>query len=76
MKASSTCLTVPFKNTEKTSFIIPLKEYIVSTYSEDPDRYIQDLSSLDNLRTQASLPEPHEECVAIYLRYFIYDSTS
>lgn len=69
-KVQDTMMTVPFKSTERVSFIDPLRKYIVESFGEDPEIYIDDMHRLDDLRATCSNPECHEESANNQLRYY------
>jgi programmed cell death 6-interacting protein len=43
-------LSCPLKQTNEIDWIQPLKNYIRSTYSEDPERYHEECNTLNRLR--------------------------
>ena len=61
-------LHVPFKETENTSFNLPLKNYIESNFDQDSAIYQQDLDSLDTLRMEISHPQEHDESALYHLK--------
>ncbi|KAL5032064.1 hypothetical protein BDV3_000659 [Batrachochytrium dendrobatidis] len=63
-------LVVPFKQTERVSFIQPLRAYIASAFAEDPDQYIDDLRALDEYRAAIATPDLHDESANQHLRYY------
>nr|KAJ3418151.1 Rhophilin, Rho GTPase binding protein [Polyrhizophydium stewartii] len=63
-------LPVPFKETERVTFIPALKAYIVSAFAEDPDQYMDDLRLLDSLRAEVVKPNLHDESIQQHLRYY------
>jgi programmed cell death 6-interacting protein len=68
-KFSSTVLALPFKETKTASFAC-LKDFISTSYNQDPEDYADDFRSLDNLRLSVSFPEAHEESALIHLKYY------
>lgn len=67
---SGLMLSVPFKTTERVSFIEPLKHYIATAYAEDAEVHLDDLRSLDALRASVTHPQPHEESATNHWKYF------
>jgi len=56
-------LSLDFKKTERTSFTPALKNYIQTSYGEDPDTYIDDFRTLEEQRNDIIFLEPHQSSV-------------
>lgn len=64
-------LSIPFKSTQKRSFLEPFRSYISTTFEENPDTYQDDILALDSLRSLATQhPEAHDESANNLLRYY------
>lgn len=48
--AVSPMLFIPTKNTDQLDFSGPFKQYIIESYGDDPDKYNDEINTLNKLR--------------------------
>ncbi|ORX93428.1 BRO1-domain-containing protein [Basidiobolus meristosporus CBS 931.73] len=46
----SPCIHVPSKRTEEVDWATPLKKYIASNYQDDPEKYLEEVNTINKLR--------------------------
>ncbi|ORX90120.1 BRO1-domain-containing protein [Basidiobolus meristosporus CBS 931.73] len=46
----SPCIHVPSKRTEEVDWATPLKKYIASNYQDDPEKYLEEVNTINRLR--------------------------
>ncbi|TPX67068.1 hypothetical protein SpCBS45565_g04044 [Spizellomyces sp. 'palustris'] len=68
--SSTNMLPVEFKRTERLSLAPPIKNYIATSYAEDPDVYIDDFRNLEALRGDIVVPDVHLVSLNKLLRYY------
>ncbi|KAJ3182011.1 pH-response regulator protein palA/rim20 [Geranomyces variabilis] len=67
--ASTNMLPVEFKRPDRLS-LAPIKDFIATSYAEDPDVYIDDFRSLEALRGDVAVPDVHPASLNKLLKYY------
>jgi programmed cell death 6-interacting protein len=66
----SNILFLPFRRTHTISLSTAIKQYISTKYDQHPDMFVQDLQTIDQLRTDAiNVQEPHVSGIRKILAY-------
>ncbi|TPX56668.1 hypothetical protein PhCBS80983_g04377 [Powellomyces hirtus] len=68
--SSTNMLPAEFKRSDRLSLAPPIKNYIATSYAEDPDVYIDDFRNLDALRGDISVPDVHPASLNKLLKYY------